>query len=85
MFKFTQRSKTRICCSSWGLRHIVIEYVFLYILSFQEPHKHQVEWLASALPEYSWVGKGRTPVVFGLGKLQQVGLATLKGNTANGF
>jgi hypothetical protein len=34
----------------------------------QEPHKHQVEWLATQLPEYAWVGKGRCPVVFGIGE-----------------
>jgi hypothetical protein len=34
----------------------------------QEPHKHQVEWLAAQLPEYAWVGKGRCPVVFGIGE-----------------
>jgi hypothetical protein len=34
----------------------------------QEPHKHQVEWLAGQLPEYAWVGKGRCPVVFGIGE-----------------
>lgn len=37
-------------------------------LPAQEPHKHQVEWLASQLPDYAWVGKGRCPVVFGLGE-----------------
>lgn len=36
--------------------------------ALQEPHKHQVEWLAGQLPEYAWVGKGRCPVVFGIGE-----------------
>jgi hypothetical protein len=34
----------------------------------QEPHKHQVEFLAAQLPGYAWVGKGRCPVVFGIGE-----------------
>lgn len=34
----------------------------------QEPHKHQVEFLAENLPDYSWVGEGRNPVIFGLGE-----------------
>lgn len=38
------------------------------VFGLQEPHKHQVEWLAGQLPEYAWVGKGRCPVVFGIGE-----------------
>jgi hypothetical protein len=34
----------------------------------QEPHKHQVEFLASNLSDYGWVGEGRNPVIFGLGE-----------------
>lgn len=34
----------------------------------QEPHLHQVEYLAEALPDYGWVGDGRNPVIFGLGE-----------------
>jgi hypothetical protein len=37
-------------------------------LTVQEPHKHQVEYIAAQLPDYAWVGSGRCPVVFGIGE-----------------
>lgn len=38
------------------------------VCGMQEPHKHQVEYLAENLPDYGWVGDGRCPVIFGLGE-----------------
>jgi len=40
----------------------------------QEPHRHQVEFLASHLTDYSWVGEGRNPVIFGLGEEVSIGV-----------